>query len=152
MLRLVIGPPAAGKSTWVEERATPDDVVIDFDRIAQALTGPGAPSHGQEGAIGDIAYRAREAAISEALRHGRELDIYVIHCVPSAQVISRFEAAGAEIVKVDPGRSVVMERCKAQRDKGAYRAVERWYANTDLHRFPPAVAYVPGKSRGSRRW
>jgi predicted kinase len=32
---LVYGPPCAGKSTFVQERALPGDVVLDFDVIAR---------------------------------------------------------------------------------------------------------------------
>jgi hypothetical protein len=45
MLTVVVGPPAGGKSTWVLERAGPGDIVIDFDRLAVALTGEGRVSH-----------------------------------------------------------------------------------------------------------
>ena len=36
-VKLVCGPPAAGKSTYVKAYAHPDDVVIDLDMIAQEL-------------------------------------------------------------------------------------------------------------------
>jgi hypothetical protein len=151
MLYVVIGPPAAGKSTWIEKRASASDAVIDYDRIAVALSGPGAPSHGHAGPLGDIAYRAREAAVTEALKHSRELDVYVIHSVPSPHAIRRYLNADAEVVRVDPGRSVVMERCKSLRDQNAYRAVERWYSSPELHRFPVAPSFER-KGPQSRRW
>ncbi|MEU0174083.1 hypothetical protein ABZ178_12105 [Streptomyces massasporeus] len=43
MLYVITGPPAAGKSSWIDAHAKPEDVVIDLDRITVALTGPGAP-------------------------------------------------------------------------------------------------------------
>ena len=49
MLYVVTGPPAAGKSAWIQARAKAADVVIDLDRIASALTGPGAPLWNQGG-------------------------------------------------------------------------------------------------------
>src|SRR5213596_2588996 len=42
VLYVITGPPAAGKSSWIEARARPTDVVIDLDRITAALSGPGA--------------------------------------------------------------------------------------------------------------
>ena len=38
-LTIVCGPPASGKSTYVQERAASHDVVIDLDTIAQELCG-----------------------------------------------------------------------------------------------------------------
>lgn len=60
-VRVVTGPPAAGKSTYVNEQAHPLDIVIDLDRLARALVplknggAPGAalgvpPSRVQAGA------------------------------------------------------------------------------------------------------
>lgn len=40
-LVIVCGPPASGKSTWVAERASPADLVIDLDVIASELSGEG---------------------------------------------------------------------------------------------------------------
>jgi hypothetical protein len=43
---VLIGPPAAGKSTYARTHAQPDDIVIDLDAIARALmpTPPPAPT------------------------------------------------------------------------------------------------------------
>lgn len=35
---LVIGPPLAGKSSWVRERAQEQDVVYDFDLVHTAIS------------------------------------------------------------------------------------------------------------------
>ncbi|MFJ3506037.1 hypothetical protein [Streptomyces luteogriseus] len=43
MLYVITGPSAAGKSSWIDAHAKPEDVVIDLDRITVALTGRGAP-------------------------------------------------------------------------------------------------------------
>lgn len=43
-LTIVCGPPASGKSTYVGERAAPDDLVIDLDCIASQISGE--PPHG----------------------------------------------------------------------------------------------------------
>ena len=69
MLYVITGPPAGGKSTWIQARATPRDIVIDMDRIASALTGPGAPAWNQDPTVQRVAQRARFAAIDEAVKH-----------------------------------------------------------------------------------
>lgn len=44
-LTVVIGPPAAGKTTYVLAHARPGDIVVDLDRLANALTCGGTDSH-----------------------------------------------------------------------------------------------------------
>ncbi len=39
MLRIINGPPAAGKTTFVREHAQHGDIIIDLDHIANALAG-----------------------------------------------------------------------------------------------------------------
>lgn len=37
VIHAVIGPPCAGKTTWVMEHMKPDDIIVDYDQIAKAL-------------------------------------------------------------------------------------------------------------------
>ena len=41
----VTGPPCAGKSTFIHERAQPGDLVVEFDRINMALSPVGDHDH-----------------------------------------------------------------------------------------------------------
>jgi hypothetical protein len=127
VLTVVVGPPAGGKSTWVLERAKPSDVVIDFDRLAVALTGPGGDSHDHAPAVTAVTRAARTAAIETALRHTGETDVYLIHSSPSAQRIRQYKDLGADIVTVDPGQDVVRERCKTQRPRRMFAVIGEWY-------------------------
>lgn len=68
MLTVVIGPPAAGKSTWVLERAKPGDIVIDFDRLAVALSATGGDPHDHPPAVAAVTRAARTAAIEAAIK------------------------------------------------------------------------------------
>lgn len=156
MLFVVIGPPAAGKSTWVNERAVTGDIVIDYDRIAGALTAVGAEAHGHKRPLATIAFRAREAAITEALRHTKTHEVYIIHSLPRPAMLERYRKAGAEIVTVDPGRDVVEARCRAERPEDYMDGVKRWYGSRSPRSRPSAavpVKAVPGGgAAGSRKW
>ncbi|MEV0441817.1 AAA family ATPase [Streptomyces spectabilis] len=127
MLYVVTGPPAAGKSSWIEARATARDIVIDLDRITRALTGPGAPQWNHDEIASKVALRARYAAIDEAVKHLHQVDVYLIHTMPSARWRARYQRLGAEIVTVDPGEDVVRERVAAMRSDEMKRVVSRWY-------------------------
>ncbi|MFC8361127.1 AAA family ATPase [Streptomyces griseorubiginosus] len=129
MLYVVTGPPAAGKSSWINAHAKASDIVIDLDRITLALTGPGAPQWNHEPIASKIALRARYAAIDEAIKHLDQVDVYLIHTMPSPQARTRYRRLGAQIVTVDPGEAVVRERVKAMRSTAMDRVVSRWYGS-----------------------
>lgn len=142
MLRVIIGPPAAGKSTYCDEHARPGDVVIDYDRVAQALAPPTdvIDEHKHAPAVAQVARAARAAAIDKARELGDEVDVWLIHATPSARLLAEYRAMGAEIVTIDPGEAVVMERCKRLRPWQMQQAVKRWYSNTQPAEAPPAPA------------
>lgn len=127
MLYVVTGPPGAGKSTWITAHATPRDIVIDLDRIAQALTGPGAPGWNHDEVVQRVAQRARFAAIDEAVKHLDDVDVYLIHTMPGPKAQARYRRLGARIVTVDPGEETVRERVRAMRSPAMDRVVTRWY-------------------------
>ncbi|MFI6732099.1 hypothetical protein ACIBI9_04130 [Nonomuraea sp. NPDC050451] len=105
-------------------------MVVDYDLLAQALSGPhqGDPYHHPE-PIRTIAFRARTAAIREALRHVHATDIYVIHSMPTPSWLATYAEHHAEIVTIDPGRDVVMARIAAERPASARAVATRWYNN-----------------------
>ncbi|MEV0616181.1 AAA family ATPase [Nonomuraea sp. NPDC050404] len=144
MLWVLTGPPAGGKSTWVRGRAQPGDVVVDFDTLAVALSGPReGDTHGHPEAVRQVTHRARIAAIREALRHVRDVDVYVIHSMPSAEWLATYAEHSAEIITIDPGRDVVMERIARERPASAKGVATRWYNQA-------ATQGTRGQGRGGR--
>lgn len=128
MLYVVTGPPAAGKSSWIQAHATARDIVIDLDRITVALTGPGAPQWNHDAIAQRVAQRARYAAIDEACQHLDKVDVYLIHTMPSPKALAKYKRLDARVVAVDPGRDIVMARIEAMRSPEMTRVASRWYA------------------------
>lgn len=147
MLTVITGPPAAGKTTWAQAHAKPGDIVIDYDRIAQALTTDGADTHDHGGHLRRVAYKARGAALREALAICHKADVYLIHAVPDADALDRYRAYGARIITVDPGRDVVLARIREQRPAHVLRGAERWYRQRT-----PVQDTEQVTAQGSRRW
>ncbi|WP_329292863.1 AAA family ATPase [Streptomyces pseudovenezuelae] len=143
MLYVVTGPPAAGKSTWIEAHAKARDIVIDLDRITRALTGPGAPQWNQDPLQLRVAHKARYAAMREAFEVRDEVDVYLIHTMPSAKWLARYRRMDARIVTVDPGREIVMKRIEAMRDTDMQRVASRWY--NARRPTPHVVTYTPSR-------
>lgn len=128
-LIVVIGPPAAGKSTWCREHAGPEDVIIDYDLLANALSAPreGDSKHEHAKGVKAVTKAARQAAIDKAITL-RDIDVYLIHSTPSAQLLAKYRSYGARIVTVDPGMDVVMERAKRLRPYWMQPVIKKWYA------------------------
>lgn len=130
-LYVVIGPPAAGKSTYCQQHARPGDVIVDYDRIAHALSlapdDDGKSMHEHAGTVKAVAKAARQAAIDKAMSLAAECNVYVIHSTPAESTLARYRARGAEIVTVDPGYEIVMQRAKHERPWWMQPVIRRWY-------------------------
>ena len=126
MVHVVIGPPCAGKSTYIREHAQDGDLKIDYDLIAQALGA--VNSHAAEGHIKQAAFDAREAAILTALKN-KDLESWVIHTTPNEDHMKRYEEHGADFIRLDPGYDVCMERALSDnRPQQTIDGIEKYYA------------------------
>lgn len=150
-VHVVIGPPAAGKSTWARTHATPTDVIIDFDLIALALSAPDPTRHPHDhsGHVRTVTKAARAAAIEAAFKLNG-CDVYLIHSTPSAARLAEYRRRGAQVHTIDPGRDVVLERIKRERPALMATVARRWYASGGP---PPAgtTPAVPARHSRSKR-
>lgn len=122
MIHVICGAPCAGKTSYIQQRAKPGDLVIDTDKIAEAL-GAGV-DHMAEGICYKAALEAREAAIRIAKKS--EGDSWIIHSLPSEQQIADYQRHNAEIIVLDPGIDECKRRAK-NRPAGTMEAIDRWY-------------------------
>ena len=117
MIVVVTGPPCGGKSTYIKENAKSGDVIIDMDKIALALTTDDVPSHSYSQEIRWIAMVARKAAVKEALYQfasRRGPTAWIIHTDPTADERSQYRLRNAQIVEINPGKEVCLERVKSR--------------------------------------
>lgn len=136
-IRVVTGPPCAGKSTYVSENRMDKDVVVDYDIIAQAL-GNTVP-HDSKGAIRTCAVSARDLVTDLCVE--RDFDSWIIRHELDADEHTMFEMAGAEFVEIDPGEDVCLARAEADgRPEDCIDAIRAWYAKhgKDKERNMPA--------------
>lgn len=126
-LHLVTGPPASGKSTWVRQHAQHGDITIDYDALANTLTPTGGKPHDHPPHVQAVTKAARQAAIDTAVKLSTDHDVYVIHSMPSQRLIDHYLTLGAEVTVVDPGREVVLARCKRERPWRIQQAAKQWY-------------------------
>lgn len=126
MIHIIIGPPCAGKSTYVREHAKDGDLRVDYDLIAQALGATN--SHASDGLVRQAAFEAREGAIQTALKF-KDAESWIIHTSPNEEHMKMYTEAEADVIELDPGYEVCMERAKQdERPQQSIDGIEKWYA------------------------
>ncbi len=122
-LTLITGPPGAGKTTWVEQHRQPGDLVIDFDKIAEAIGSTSGHDHNP--GVTSAARMAR-AAILRGLKRGdvQAERAWIISANPDAeQFIPHHDA-----VTIDPGRDETHRRARAAGRPPTWATlIDDWY-------------------------
>lgn len=126
MRRIVIGPPAAGKSTYVATHRRPHEPVIDFDALAVALGSD--DSHDHPRSITNVAKAVWDAAMEHVTGRPEDRIAWAIWATPPRFALLDWDV---EVHVVDPGFDVVVARCRESRPARALRAVDRWYTERD---------------------
>ena len=126
LLHIITGPPAAGKSTYLKQHAKPGDIRIDFDDLANLLTGKDPANHEHDRDIRDLVRAMRTTAIKKAMQQTRR-DVWIIHSNPAENTMSKYKQAGATIHTIDPGKDIVMKRIKQQRPPVMLKVAGQWY-------------------------
>lgn len=125
VLTVVTGPPCSGKTTYVREHATPGDIVIDIDALAQALGSP--QPHGHADSIRYVARMARTAAITAGITcHHQGQRVWVEDASPAASRMREYHKAGATIVELREDPTVLHSRAAHERPELWHQLIDDW--------------------------
>lgn len=153
MLTVVTGPPCSGKSTYAWSRAQPGDIVIDFDRIAQAI-GSGSP-HDHPDHVRWVAIAMRRAGINSAIiQHQKGATVWVVQTRIPDRDLERYRRAGAEVVTLDVDRAELHRRASAERPARWHQLIDDWTPQpAPRPRTPPRQPDLnQRRGRGGRPW
>jgi predicted kinase len=129
---LVCGPPASGKSTYVEANSKPGDTVIDFDVIRRKV---GGVKWDQDASVNRRAFAYRDRVL-RGLKDKRKGRCWLIVMAPArAERDNWCRALGSVTIHVmDTPRAVCVERVKADPDRQQQaalmiREIDRWFTD-----------------------
>lgn len=139
-VHVVVGPPCAGKSTFVEQSAGPGVPRFDFDRMATVVGGVES-NHDREPAVNEVTAVLRRAVMGWLLDPETVVDeFWLIDTNPSKATVERLTGIGAVFHLCDPGLDECLARAERDgRPEGTADRIRAWYAN------PPEI---PGVTKG----
>ena len=134
LIHAVIGPPAGGKSTYVDMHRQPGAVVLDFDALAKAMM----PGSDAEPVIMEWVRRMASGAWYGAYRHmvrvTEPVELWLVKTLPftprSPRLLDEWIALDYDITVCDPGKQEVMDRLRARGmdvGKRLQAGVLQWY-------------------------
>lgn len=125
---VITGPPGSGKTTYVNERLRPGDVVIDLDRITPAISA--TASRKERKYLMRVVWEMRDAAIAHISKARDIPRVYVIEGAPTrARRDTLRELLGATVIVLELPRAQCMKRIKKAKERDT---VTDWQAAVDL--------------------
>lgn len=126
VITVITGPPCSGKTRHARQHATPGDLVIDFDAIAQALGSTSAHDHPPW--LREITAAAWAAAVRRATDYPRHRT-WIIDSRPTPARQQDYARAGAKIVALTADAAELHRRADADgRPAAAHAAIDEFLA------------------------
>jgi hypothetical protein len=138
MLTIVTGPPCSGKSTYVQQHALQGDVIIDFDRLAQAFGSH--VTHGHNEHHWKVAIEARDTAITHAIAcHTKGARVWIVDSKPPPSRRKWYASQGGRFVDLMADPAELHRRSDAAgRPLTCHNLIDQWLAGQPLPQGRPA--------------
>lgn len=132
-IHVVMGPPEAGKSTYVADNASDEALVLDFDQLARCLDPAVDIRKDRPAPLVAATQGAWQGAYNRLIRLGDPVDVWIIKSLPTSRrhpnMLDEWLALDYSLHVVDPGQATVVERLRAEgRTHGEELVTRQWYA------------------------
>lgn len=123
---IVYGSPCSGKSTWVDDVANKDDLIVDIDRLWECMCN--SDRYHKPKRLKANAFGLRDTMIEMIKqRKGMWRNAYYVATLPLASDRERMrDMLGAELIFIDTDRDTCLERCVNDEWK---EYVQDWFEN-----------------------
>jgi hypothetical protein len=126
-LTIVCGPPASGKTTYVQQHASPHDVVIDLDAILSSLRPEYQHWSGiQDGQLLSRAVRIRNSRLADLSRATSGRAWFIVSAPSKAERDWWATKLGGEVLLLNPGIEECKRRAMARGTPLAVQGIEKW--------------------------
>lgn len=120
---IVYGAPCSGKSYYVDSVATDKDLIIDIDRIYNALN-----NSRSDKLLNTVMNTYRYLLDIVKTRNGLWNNAYIIRGLPNAMERKRLsDMLDAELIFIDTDKKTCLERSK-EKSSDYYKFVEDWFS------------------------
>ena len=128
---IVYGPPMSGKTTYVIDNMKPGDLVIDLDKIYEALSMCSIYSKPKE--LKANVFNVRDALIEDIKnRRGRWRCAWIIGGYPKKHIREKLrQELNAELVNMDVSKEECMKRIEECKDDRGTKHKELWMSYID---------------------
>lgn len=124
-IEIICGPPAAGKTTYAREHASPADTVIDLDEITKDIDPSFTQAKGRDKATLVSALRRRNEILGQLDRKRQGKAWFIVAAPTKAERQWWQTKLGGTVTVLNPGLSECLKRSKA-RGTGT-RGIEQWF-------------------------
>lgn len=121
---IVYGSPCSGKTTWVNDNAGDDDLVIDMDKIWECISS--SDRYNKSNRLKANAFGVRDCLLEQVkLRVGKWKTAFVIGTYPLRMDRLRLaDSLGAELIFIDCDKSIALSRAKNKEWEGY---INEWF-------------------------
>lgn len=123
---VVFGPPASGKTTYVEDHKGDNDVVFDFNKVMSAITG--GPMYSTNENLVSYCTDIRTLIIDKAIRSGKADHTWIIVTSPDDTLKERLKDVPVNYVEMTCSEEECLERIDAEGGRpGEHKDVVKKY-------------------------